>query len=115
MSIYADPRFDSFQMQQIEYGLEVGIDVSIYADPKFDSWQMSAIRGGLEDGLDVSIYAKPELSSEQMTEIRLNLLDERQENSFLDHIDAVVEETKREQQNSAVNRTKPVITQGDEH
>ena len=76
---------------------------------------MSAIRGGLEEGLDVSVYAKPELSSEQMTEMRLNLQSERQENSFLDHVDAIVEETKQEQQILTMSRIKPVITQGDEH
>ena len=35
--------------------------------------------------------------------------------SFLDHIDAVVEKTKREQQTLSEKRIKPIITQGEEH
>lgn len=40
--------FDIGQQKQIEWGLESGIDVKEYADPKFNSYQMQEKRWKLE-------------------------------------------------------------------
>ena len=63
-------------MLVIKIGLKDNLDVSIYTNPKFVAWQMEEIRLGLEDNLDVSVYAKPEYSSKEMRDIRLELLEE---------------------------------------
>lgn len=56
---YDRRNFDSYQQEEIQKGLESGVDVSIYADPKFDGEQMEEIRKGLESGVDVSVYLNP--------------------------------------------------------
>ncbi|MDU1056611.1 MAG: hypothetical protein E7A37_06165 [Negativicoccus succinicivorans] len=66
-------RFDKYQQQQIQFGLEEGLDVKDYADPKFNADQMREIRYGLEKDLDASIYADPKNSWRQMKQMRLNL------------------------------------------
>ena len=73
VSVYADPKYDYEQMSEIRRGLENGVDVSKYADPKFSGGQMLAIREGLEDGVDVSIYTDTRYKYDQMTEIRRGL------------------------------------------
>ena len=92
--------FDDWQMWEIRYGLEHGLDVLKYADPKLDWIQMNEIRRklegkpvawhtidltkfddyqlfeigiGLAHGIDVSRYASPEYDDDEMHEIRLSL------------------------------------------
>lgn len=76
VSIYAKPEFDGFQMSAIKDGLREGLDVSIYAKPEFGSDRMWYIRDGLREGIDASIYAKPEFDVEQMLIIRDGLRDD---------------------------------------
>lgn len=61
------------QKEEIRKGRRSGVDVSVYADPKFDGWQMREIRKGLESGVDVGIYADPKVYGWRMLEIRLGL------------------------------------------
>lgn len=44
MKRYENQGFDIFQMEQIKWGLEEGIDVDKYADPRFNWKQMQEIR-----------------------------------------------------------------------
>ena len=43
-------------MKEIRLGLEKRLDASLYANPKFNQYQMKEIRLGLEEGLDISWY-----------------------------------------------------------
>ena len=52
-------------MKQIKLGLINNLDVSIYANPKFNYYQMAQIRIGLEKSLDVSIYVNPKFDYNQ--------------------------------------------------
>ena len=61
-------------MEHNRYGLEKNLDVSMYANPDFDTYKMEEIYLGLEENLDVSIYAKPEYSWRVMRKIRNHLL-----------------------------------------
>ena len=71
--ISADTEYNAQQREQIDLGLEDGVDVSVYADPEFEWEQMDSIRHGLKRGLNVSIYTDPKYSSAQMWEIYLGL------------------------------------------
>ena len=48
-------------------------DISVYANPKFDNWQMYEIREGLRRGLDMSFYANPDFDHLKMEQMRLHL------------------------------------------
>ena len=65
--------FTQWQKDEIESGLQKGLEVSWYSKPEFDWSQMGLIRWGLEQGLDVSIYAKEEYNANQMNEIGMGL------------------------------------------
>ncbi len=73
VSIYARKDFLSAQMHQIRLGLTEGLPVELYAQIVFDWFQMEEIRKGLKAGVDVKIYAKPEISYEKMREVRKGL------------------------------------------
>ena len=67
------PEFTSEKMIEIFKGIENGLmedQILIYADPKFDQYQMEQIRLGLEEGLDVSVYADPKNKYSKMESIR---------------------------------------------
>lgn len=66
-------KFDSFQLEEIEEGLELGLDVSIYANPVFDFTQMNEIKQGLKEKIKAKLYAKPEFNYLQMSQIRQGL------------------------------------------
>ena len=66
-------QYSQAQLNQITFGLWVGVDVTRYLDPRYDEKQMVQIRWGLEEGKDVSIYAKPQMPWRTMHEIRINL------------------------------------------
>lgn len=73
---YKKMGFNKQQLEQIKYGLKDGLtdeQISIYANPEFDDGQMNEIRYGLSLGLDVSRYAKPEFKSDVMISIRIGL------------------------------------------
>ena len=48
-------------MAQIRQGLEEGLDVSVYADTRFNKYEMEQIKLGLLEGLDVSTVRKTSL------------------------------------------------------
>ena len=79
VSIYANPRFSSFQMHIIRTGLEGNLDVSIYAKECFDESQMSFLKftlgnnWGLKNKEKILIFAKPEFDHGQMEQIYLGL------------------------------------------
>jgi hypothetical protein len=75
IQVYADPKFDSSQMEKIKDGLVAGVDVTIYAKPDFSSTQMYWILEGLRNNLDVSLYAKPDFNAEQMRTLMVGLKD----------------------------------------
>lgn len=73
VSRYANPEFDKRQMEEIRLGLQNGVDVTIYASSFFLGYQMDVIRQGLEAGVDVAVYAKTEFNHLQMAQIMWGL------------------------------------------
>ena len=76
----ANFNFNYNQMNEIEKGLEKGLDVSIYDKEEFNGDQMEQIRKGLEKNLDVSKYAKTEYSWKIMRQIRRKLKKDARKN-----------------------------------
>lgn len=70
---YATTKYNWRQMSQIREGLERNLDISVYADSKYDDLQMEQIRKGLEQKLDVSLYSKPEFDWQRMSQFREEL------------------------------------------
>lgn len=58
--------FDLFQKEEIDKGLQSGIDVEIYANPEYNWSLMQQIRLGLESKVDVSLYNKDYYNRLQM-------------------------------------------------
>lgn len=73
ISIYENPEYMALQMKWIRKGLEEKIDVSLYASTAFDWFQMEEIYKGIVGSVDVSKYCNPSVSYERMREIRLGL------------------------------------------
>lgn len=63
--------YQKAQNQEIQLGIEQGLNVSLYANPAFNWLQMEQIRMGLRDQIDASVYANPAYSYETMRQIRL--------------------------------------------
>ena len=72
-SVYAKKEFFAIQMYQIRLGMMEKLPVEVYASTAYDWFQMEEIRLGLQDGLDISIYANPSISYDKMRQIRLGL------------------------------------------
>ena len=72
-SVYAKKEFFAIQMRQIRLGLMEGLPVEAYASVDYDWFQMEEIRSGLQDGVDIHIYANPSISYDKMRQIRLGL------------------------------------------
>lgn len=70
---YLDPDMPWTEMEEYRLELEQGIDLSAYRKNGFSSDRLAQIREGLAQGLDVSLYAKTEYFAEQMKEIREGL------------------------------------------
>lgn len=69
-TLYEDPAFLAMHMHEIRIGLEKGLKVEYYADPGFDWMQMREIRMGLESAIDVSGYADKSIPYDIMREER---------------------------------------------
>ena len=54
-------QFESDELNEIQLGLDHGIDPAIYANPELDVRSMELIRQGLEKGLNVTYLANPDL------------------------------------------------------
>ncbi len=63
--------YQKAQNQEIQQGIEQGLDVSLYSNPEYNWLQMEQIRLGLRDKIDASVYANPAYSYETMRQIRL--------------------------------------------
>ena len=72
-SVYAKKEFFAIQMRQIRLGLMEKLPVETYASTDYDWFQMEEIRCGLQDGLDITVYANPSISYDKMRQIRLGL------------------------------------------
>jgi hypothetical protein len=81
---YLRTRYYAEQIDEIMYGLKIGVDASIYANPDFNADQMSMIRCGLQDNVDVSVYANAAFDYRQMNEIRSGLVDGLDVSSYAD-------------------------------
>ncbi len=73
ISVYAKKEFFAIQMRQIRLGLMEKLPVEVYASTDYDWFQMEEIRRGLQDGVDIDIYASPSISYDRMRQIRLGL------------------------------------------
>lgn len=73
VAVYARKEFFPVQMEQIRLGMLEKLPVEVYARTEYDWFQMEEIRKGLSAGIDVSSYAKPELSFETMRQLRKGL------------------------------------------
>jgi hypothetical protein len=59
VALYTNPKYNAWQMRQIRWGLENGVDVARFADPKFDWGQMWEIRENLQSEKTAAARAKP--------------------------------------------------------
>lgn len=73
IALYIDPKFNSYELSQIRFGLEDNLtpeQIAIYAKPEFDYHQMYELRKSLEAGIDVEkvkMYANPAIDSYKMS------------------------------------------------
>lgn len=72
-SVYARKEFFAIQMRQIRLGMMERLPVEVYASTDYDWFQMEEIRRGLQDGVDINVYANPSISYDRMRQIRLGL------------------------------------------
>ncbi|MBR5980008.1 MAG: DUF342 domain-containing protein [Oscillospiraceae bacterium] len=70
---YLDPDMSWIEMEEYRLELEQGIDLSEYRQKGFSNGRLSQIRQGIVQGVDVSVYAKMDYLAEQMNEIREGL------------------------------------------
>ena len=73
VSVYAKKEFFAIQMRQIRLGQIEKLPVEAYASVDYDWFQMEEIRRGLQDGVDITIYANPSITYDRMRQIRLGL------------------------------------------
>ena len=73
ISVYARKEFFAIQMRQIRLGQIEKLPVEVYASTDYDWFQMEEIRRGLQDGVDTNVYANPSISYDKMRQIRLGL------------------------------------------
>lgn len=66
---FKEQGFSAEQLEQLELGLQAGVDVSIYANTKLDALTMYQLRSGLEEELNVMPYANPSYDWFQVAEI----------------------------------------------
>ncbi len=73
VSPYAKKEFLAIQMRQIRLGLAEMLPVKKYASEQYDWFQMEEIRRGLRNRVDIQKYADPEITYDRMRQIRLGL------------------------------------------
>lgn len=73
ISVYAKKEFFAIQMRQIRLGQIEKLPVEVYASVDYDWFQMEEIRRGLQDGVDITVYANPSITYDRMRQIRLGL------------------------------------------
>lgn len=75
VTVYARKEYYAIQMRQILLGLKDNLPVEKYANPEYDWFQMEEIRKGLKAGLNVDAYAFPDVPHDTMHQIRKGLLE----------------------------------------
>ncbi len=70
---YLNPDMPWTEMEEFRLELEQGVDLSAYRSRGFTNDRLVQIREGMAQGVDVSVYAKQEYFAEQMKEIREGL------------------------------------------
>lgn len=73
IDVYAKKEFFAIQMRQIRLGMMEKLPVEVYTSTDYDWFQMEEIRRGLQDGVDINVYADPSISYDRMRQIRLGL------------------------------------------
>lgn len=73
MSLTKMTGFTKNQIEEMEKGIEAGIDVTLYAKKEFLAIQMHQILLGLMAGIPAERYAKTEYDWFQMEELRKGL------------------------------------------
>ncbi|MBQ2803765.1 MAG: DUF342 domain-containing protein [Lachnospiraceae bacterium] len=107
VSAYANKDFLPIQMRQIRLGLLDKLPVEFYASLKYDWFQMEEIRKGLKAGVDIKIFAYPEIPYEKMRQIRKGLEGGINLSSYL-KLDAGIIRELRKARNAGINITKYV-------
>lgn len=72
--VYANPKFNEYQMHEIVEGLNQHLKVSLYATTNYNWRQMNEIKEGLKAKVDVSLLLNPRLNHHQMHAIRKGLI-----------------------------------------
>ncbi|MCR4788786.1 MAG: FapA family protein [Lachnospiraceae bacterium] len=93
--VYAKKELMPQQMYQIRMGLAHGVDIHKYAEPEYDWFQLEEIRLGLEEKLDVSKYDSVELPSTKMHQMRRGLEDGMDLTDFLKYHADVMKELRK--------------------
>lgn len=75
VSVYKNKAYFALQMRELRLGLRARLPVAVYANPGYDWFQMKEIRLGLAAGVDVSVYAKKEIPYDIMRQLREGLQD----------------------------------------
>ena len=70
VNCYLNSDLSGLQMYQIRLGLLQGYPVETYCQLRYDWFQMEEIRKGLRDGLDITRFNNPELPYRKMRELR---------------------------------------------
>ncbi|MCR4764485.1 MAG: FapA family protein [Lachnospiraceae bacterium] len=83
--------FDSYQLAEIQKGLEAGISVVDYLDPEMPWTEMEEFRLELENGIDLSKYRAQGFSSDRLAQIRQGL-ESKLDVSQYDRIDYFAEQ-----------------------
>ena len=95
VSVYARKDLMSQQMYQLRLGLQNGVSMHEYADPGYDWFQLEEIRLGLENGIDVKKYDSKELDSRKMHQMRRGLEDGMDLSDFLKYDADVMKEIRK--------------------
>ena len=66
--------FDSYQLAEIQKGLEAGISVTDYLDPEMPWTEMEECRLELEQGIDLSSYRNQGYSTDRLSQIRQGMI-----------------------------------------
>lgn len=59
-------RYDIWQLEELNIGIEHGVNISKFADSRYDSEQMRQLRLGLEEGININCYSDSSLSWQEM-------------------------------------------------
>ena len=91
VSVYANPRLSDMVMRAMKndmHDYHLGKeDVKLYANPRFDWYQIIVLRDGLHHGVDIRPVAKPSVDLHEMKEFIENAIRERDDSYSVDEED----------------------------